>query len=174
MRHLPQLGFLCIATLSACKPDCGGVQAFNNFTYRGFANPVIHESNNPAFTEGPEYWSYGSPANGASEWQFKWGGVAQGPVTVVIDGQEFEGTGELDELECGTAVVNFGGIYTDDAVDVEHTFNASMSLNLWVDDNGSQFGGYLIWKESWSHPSSETGSFSAESHVIGELLSQGT
>ena len=79
MRHLPQLGFLCIATLSACKPDCGGVQAFNNFTYRGFANPVIHESNNPAFTEGPEYWSYGSPANGASEWQFKWGGVAQGP-----------------------------------------------------------------------------------------------
>lgn len=174
MRALALLTLTALPVVSGCSSDCGPHDQFNSFTWRVFANPVVFESTNPAFTAGPDYWSYGSPANGVSEWQFQWGAAPVGPVTVVIDGQSFEGTGDMDDTECGYALVTFGGTYLDSLNDVEHNFNASLSMNLWSDALGAQLGAFMIWKESWSHPSSESGTFNVDAHLTGELVSQGT
>lgn len=166
------IAVLLVPALSGCAPDCGAVNQFNTLTYRVFANPFEYTNDNPVFLEGPEFWSYGTPANGVSQWNFAWTGAAVGPVTVTIDGQTFEGTGELDEVECGQALVTFNGLYVDDANNVEHNFNASMSMTLWSEQGGGLMGAYLIWKESWTHPSSENGTFTANAHLTGELVSQ--
>lgn len=172
MRSLFLAALVSLPALSGCTTDCGPVSKFNTLTYRVFANPVEFTNDNPEFLAGPDFWSYGTPANGVSEWNFAWTAAASGPVTVTIDGQSFEGTGELDEIECGQALVTFQGVYVDDANSVDHTFNASMSMTLWAEQGGGQMGAYLIWKESWSHPSSEAGQFTSNSHLTGELISQ--
>ena len=166
---------LCVAAagLTGCQADCGSANAFNSFTYRVFANPFESTSDNQVFTSGPEFWSYGVPANGVSDWQFQWGGSHVGPVTVVIDDQSFEGEGDLDTVECGLATVRFSGVYFDEPTEVEHTFNASMALALWSENGVGKLGAYLIWKESWIHPSSEAGQFTANSHLTGDLVGQG-
>ncbi len=172
MRCLPALVALG-AALTGCTADCGLATSFNQNTYRVFANPVTWDSSNDLFTQGPDYWSYGTPANGTSTWQIQWGAAPVGPVTVVIDGQQFQGQGELDQRECGQGTATFSGTYLDEDRDVEHTFNASMSFALWSEDTGGKLGAFLVWKESWTHPSGENGQFSASSHLTGELAGQG-
>ena len=157
------------ALVSACAGQCPPASQISGRTYGVFANAVTHTADNDALFRAPNFYAYGIPSNGAGTWTFQWNQGDNGPVSVVIDGQSFSGTGEWDNLECGYGVVEFGGVYVDEPTGVEHDFQAISALTFYAD----QVGGLLIWAENWSSPDGESGTFRSESHVTVSLTGGG-
>ena len=147
---------------SGCSGQCGAGNQLNGQTFRVFANPVSWTNDNPAYTSGPDFYSYGAFANGVYTWSFKWGNADIGPVDVTVDGATFSAReGDWDPLECGHLIIDeMNGSYVDTA-GVEHNFSADLSLTVF----DGELGGLMVWAESWNAPDGESGAFRSTSHM---------
>lgn len=124
--------------LAACDPGCDAPGTLDGASYRMFGNLVDYE------VLGPEPYPGTSPVNGVSTWSFDWGDAAEGPVTVVIDQQPFEGMGTWHEAECGTFTVRFEGEWVFPGGRT-HDFRAAGNF-LYYD---VLIEGSLAWTETW-------------------------
>ena len=159
---------LAVVTLSpGCTAQCGSPSALSGVNYQVFAMPQNVSSDNPAFSDAPDFWSYGSPANGASRWSIKWGPSEVGAVEVLIDGQSFAGGGVWDNIECGHILItDLNGVYTDESGGSTHNFNANIGLTLY----GTEFGGEMFWAEAWQSPDGESGLFKGSVQLMGSRI----
>lgn len=103
------------------------------------------------------------PVNGWSDWSFEWSSAQSGPLTVLIDGQEFAGSGTWDPIECGNFSVSFNGIYGD-ANGVRHAFTTTGDF-LWFDQS---LEGLVFWNENWQ-TEYDSGKVSGESQLRGKV-----
>lgn len=151
---------LLVSTLAAagCNADCGSPEQVNG-RYAVFANVIAFDGEN---LEG--FPSYQTPANGWSEWAITWTNLSNGRITVAIDGQEFEGDGGWNEVECGNFSVRFAGIYTSD-LGSTHDFRADGQLVRFAD----RLEGTWAWSEQWAYDGDD-GTFEADGELAGDLV----
>lgn len=144
------------SALPGCSETCPTARdALNGKVFPVFAHVATWE---PADLAG--YPSDTSPINGAHDYGIEWATSApDGEVTVIIDGQSFDGTGRWSESECGNFVVAFDGVYELDG-DV-HAFSASAELVTWE----QHLDGFVDWQETWQAGAGEVGSFAADARL---------
>lgn len=130
--------WLLTAGLLACDPGCDPPGSLDGPTYRMFGNVVEYELG------GPEDYPGTSPVNGVTRWAFDWGDAAEGPVTVIIDEQQFAGTGAWGTQECNVFAVRFGGTWVAPG-GRRHSFEAAGNF-LYFD---ILLEGALAWDETW-------------------------
>ncbi len=144
----------------ACSADCGPASQLNGRVYRVWGNFLTVDSRKTDFNA-----THGSPSNGRANWEFAFGGDS-GSVTVIIDQQPFDGTGEWDPVECGSFQLRWDGEYVDDN-GVIHLFEANGDFVLYDDRLDAIVG----WNETWQ---SEQGSgrFNGRTQLTGEQYLQ--
>lgn len=161
---------MLISTAMGCSADCGPAAQLASRTYSAFTHPVSASGDNiSTLTGAPGFASYGLPVNGEHLWSFAFGAADVGPVTVSIDGQEFEGQGVWDSVECGSFTVeSLAGTYV--APDgAEHDFNAAMSMVVFE----QQLEGLVQWNEAWTLSDGESGTYRSTAQMRGVLTSGG-
>lgn len=124
--------------LLACDPGCDPPGSLDGASYRMFGNVVDYDLG------GVEDYPGTSPVNGVSTWAFDWGDAAEGPVTVTIDQQPFEGSGAWGTQECNVFVVAFAGEWLAPG-GRSHDFEARGNF-LYYD---ILLEGSLAWSETW-------------------------
>lgn len=141
------LSVLLLAPLGAgCRNICGTANTeLNGRVYRVFTN-----AEDWTLTNEEEFPFNGTPANGYADWALNWGAAASGPVTVLIDGQEFAGNGTYDTEECGNFQLRFEGTYVNEDRGSEHKLAARGDW-LFYD---KRLEGAIEWAEAWSTDSS--------------------
>ena len=142
--------------LAACDPGCDPPGAVDGITYRMFGNLVDYE------LIGPEPYPGTSPVNGVSTWSFEWGDAAEGPVTVVIDQQPFEGTGTWRLDQCGVFTVKFGGEWVFPGGRT-HEFSAAGNFSYY----DVLVEGALGWNETWREAGITGGMNATDAAVSG-------
>jgi len=140
----------------ACSDTCGLGSQLNGIDYDVFVKAIEYDIQNEAAFPGDA-----SPANGFATLTFEWGTANEGPVTVFIDGQPFEGTGSFDDQECGNFTVQFEGDYLHESGS-EHTF-AAAGLFLFYEQ---VIEGQINWAENFRTVDGKVGSFNVP---IGEV-----
>jgi hypothetical protein len=150
-----------LALAAGCGVDCGDPTQVNG-RYAVFANVLTFDGTNLE-----EFPSYGSPANGFSEWTIDWDRVA-GEVHLTIDDFPFTGTGVWDDIECGNFTLDFAGPYTD-ADGASHDLTATGSYVVFAD----QLVGDWTYSETWTSLDGESGTFDADGQVAGQVLAAG-
>lgn len=164
MERLLPIAWLPVLLLG-CEPNCPEPQTLNGQTFQVFANPLeeLNSQQLEAFTDAPDFLSYGSPMNGHSAWRIDWGASESGPLTISIDEQSFEGRGEWDPIECGHFSMTWEGEYlADDAT--RHDFSAS---GVFVTYEG-HLAGEMLWVQSWATGDGRAGSWRGRVGVVGE------
>jgi hypothetical protein len=155
---------------TGCSADCGPAAQLASRTYSVFTHPVSATGNNlKALTAAPNFASYGLPVNGENLWSFEFGAADIGPVTVSIDGQEYEGQGVWDSVECGSFTVEnlTGQFLAPDGT--EHDFSAAMSMVVFK----QQLEGLVQWNEAWTLTDGESGTYRSTAQMRGVLTSGG-
>jgi hypothetical protein len=140
---------------AGCSETCPPPTSIAERTWTVFVNPVTWEIDNeegfPAET---------SPANGEHEMNVAWpNNDLEGPITVTIDGQVFEGRGRWNDVECGQFSIGFNGRY--EAEGNVHAFSASALLVTWE----SNVDGFLDWQETWQSAEGVVGSYSTQAQL---------
>lgn len=159
MRHLLLAGVVALVA-SGCSDTCGLGSQLNGQTYSAFIHPIEWEFDNEEAFPGAA-----SPANGPVELTFEWGASSNGPITVVMDGQPFDGTGIFDEIECGNFVANWGGTYLSDE-GTEHEFKAA-ALFMYYD---TFLEGQLSYAEAFRNAQNQVGAYRVPlGEIRGEL-----
>jgi len=144
--HRIALAAFAFAPLSGCANPCSGPTQIAGIVYSGFSTVRTFGSASDSEEEIGEFPVYETPANGAHTWEFRWGGANTGPLVMVVDGQEFDGTGSWDLVDCGTFTVDVPEQpYIDDEGNV-HEFTTSGLFMAF----GPRLEGSLYWQESWS------------------------
>jgi hypothetical protein len=144
--------------LAACNADCGSPEQVNG-RYAVFANVLSFDGDN---LDG--FPSYQDPANGWSEWEITWTNIANGRVTVLIDGEEFDGDGAWDDVECGNFSLRFAGVYASD-IGSTHDFTTTGQLVRFAD----RLEGTFTWSEEWAYDGDD-GTFDADGQLAGDLI----
>jgi len=142
--------------LGGCNDNCGLGSQLNGVDYDVFAKALEYEIQNEAAFPGEA-----SPANGELTLTFEWGASNEGPITVFMDGQPFEGTGTFDDQECGNFVAQWEGEYLHES-GTEHAF-AAAGLFMFYDD---VLEGQLNYAENFRTPGGKVGAFNV---TLGEL-----
>ena len=145
---------------SACNADCGPASQLNGRVYKVFAAFVKVDSRR---TDVEATW--GSPSNGKGDWEFAWSGDS-GAMTVIIDEQPFDGTGEWDAVECGNFAIQWDGEYVDDN-GVSHLFEATGDFVVYDD----RIDGIAGWNETWQ-VDGRTGRITGRTQIRGEQYLQ--
>ena len=166
MRTTLALGFVVLtATSAGCSENCGLGNQINNLVYDAFIHPIGPWN----ITNADAFPAEASPGNGPLEFQIEWGATNQGPITVFMDGQSFDGDGVFFEQECGNIEIVWSGKYVSD-VGSEHNFGARAQLQFY---QGVIAGRVTRYSETWSYRD-EVGSYSAEaSDLFGESQAAG-
>jgi len=144
---------------AACGVDCGDPTQING-TYAIFANVQDYDGTNLE-----NFPSYGSPANGFSEWKIDWDRVAN-QVNLTIDNYPFTADGTWDPIQCGDFTLDFAGPYTD---------TAGVSHNLSV-TNGSfvvfadSINGEWDYDETWTDLDGNSGTFTTHGLLGGKII----
>lgn len=128
-----------VLLLAACDPGCDPPGTLDGATYRTFGNLVQYQLG------GPEPYPGFSPINGVTTWGFDWGTQLEGPITVTIDGQPFEGTGVWGDFECNTFTAQFAGRWVAPGGRA-HEFDAAGNFFYY----DVLIEGSLAWSESWN------------------------
>ena len=151
---------LALPLLAACKAECDPPSTLSGLTWTVFGNLVTWESTGPVNPPDP------FPVNGTTTWTFAWGGQAEGPVTVTIDGQVFDGAGDwgTEREACGTFGLVLDGIWTSSG-GVRHVFETSGDL-LFYDD---VLEGSLTWSDRWQFGEASGVIEASEAAIHGEL-----
>jgi hypothetical protein len=107
--------------------------------------------------------SYDSPGNGSGRWELYWGDNVNGPITVVIDGQEFAGSGSWDPIECGNFTIDVAGSYmVEGDTNQQHNIDMYGPIMFYED----RLEGRLTWREAWVK-GQETGTFRGQVQLSG-------
>jgi hypothetical protein len=144
----------------SCVSDCGPAGQISGRVYRVWGSFLTVDSRRTVVEA-----THGSPANGRADWEFAFS-ADSGPVTVIIDQQPFDGTGEWDPLECGSFQVRWDGEYIDDA-GIIHLFEANGDFVVYED----RLDGIVGWNETWNM-AGETGRFNGRTQLTGEQYIQ--
>jgi hypothetical protein len=142
---------------AGCQADCGPASQLDESLFRTFGNLVSHRTVNDE-----AYPAEGSPANGLSDWQFIWGDVTSGRISVEIDGQAFDADGNWDEVECGHFTVAGSGTYVSESFASEHTFEFDGDFTSYE----GRLEGIVVWAESWD-TADENGRMTGRSQLRG-------
>ncbi len=134
----------------ACSDTCGLGNQLNGRSYDAFIHPVELDANTSI--EGLPL--YASPGNGPVTIGFEFGTANDGPITVFLDGQAFEGQGIFYEQDCGNFSASWSGIYVGEdqpnGVATEHAIGVVGVFQFYAAADGSQvLAGELDWKETW-------------------------
>jgi len=142
--------------LGGCSDNCGLGSQLNGREYEVFVKAITYDFQNEAAFPGEA-----SPANGYMNLSFEWGTANEGPVTVFMDGQPFDGNGTFDDQECGNFVAQWEGEYLHESGS-EHAF-AAAALFLFYD---TVLEGQLNYAENFRTVDDKVGSFNVE---LGEI-----
>jgi hypothetical protein len=147
---------LAVLALAGCPPVCPEPAAVDG-SWSVFATVLDIEGDEPDFP------SYQTPANGASNWVLEWGAAADGPVGVQVDGQTLDASGVWSTRACGTFALDLSGVYTS-ATGSTHDLDAQAEWVVWQD----QLDGTWDWAEDWTDRDGvASGRFSARGQVEG-------
>ncbi|MFT4622892.1 MAG: hypothetical protein ACI8PZ_001548 [Myxococcota bacterium] len=149
-----------LAVLSACSADCGPASQINGTVYRVFGSFLTVDSRRT-----DAHATHGSPSNGRADWEFVWASDA-GAMTVIIDDQPFDGTGEWDLVECGNFAIRWDGDYID-SNGVTHLFEATGDFVVYED----RIDGIAGWNETWQD-GDDTGRFTGRTQLRGQQYLQ--
>lgn len=168
MRPLYATTVVAAALLTqGCAANCPAPQTLNGQVFKMFANHVELLSSAEdlkVFTAAPDFISYGSPANGKSEWVIDWGPANLGAVRVTIDDQRYDAKGDWNPVECGNFFLEFKGDYQSPD-GVTHSF--STYGNFVQHDN--KIHGELEWLEHFSNGAGKSGRYRAIVAIEGTL-----
>lgn len=148
-----------IPLLAACRPACDDPSVFDTRLYEVFGNLVDFESSS---TLGPQD-AY--PVNGYTTWSIVWGNTEEGPVTVTIDDQVFEGEGSWSAERCDTFSVAFSGVYRSEGA-VRHVFESTGEFLYFQD----VLEGTLTWSDRWSFGEASGTLEASEAGVVGRII----
>jgi hypothetical protein len=156
-RLLPALAM--IPLLPACTNPCQGPEQITGVVYEGFATVRVFGASSDDASELEGFPSYFTPANGSHNWEVRWGGANSGPVVLLIDEQEFDGTGSWDLVDCGTFTLDIPEqVYVD-----ERGNTHSFVLGGFFMAFQTRLEGSFRWAEAWeSADGTEDGQFIAE------------
>jgi hypothetical protein len=143
-----------VLAASGCAAPCAGPEQVSGVTYALFASVLTFGTTelDPAFPADE------TPANGASDWVFTWGGASAGPITVAIDDQAFDATGMWSDVECGNFTVEIPDQTFLAQDDSAHLFR--FSGRFLVYDDRIEGAGY--WSEAWTAADGTQGTFEAQ------------
>ena len=146
--------FLCsvVGLTGACSDTCGLGNQLNGRVYNAFIHPVEVDP----LTDVDDLPPYASPGNGSLQIGFEWGAANTGPVTVILNGQGFEGEGIFYEQDCGNFSASWSGIYLGASLPngqtTEHAIGVVGVFQFYEAADGSQvLSGELDWKETWQY-----------------------
>ncbi len=160
---------LLTAIASGCAAPCAGPEQISGVPYDVFATVLTFG----LVDDAAGLAAASTPANGTSVWRFDWGTTATGPVTVVIDDQELEGTGSWSTIDCGNFAIEIDDqpyVAPDDPDGTVHELRFS-GIFVAYDARLEGSGAYA---ESWATPATED--LEAASGVLNvpELQLRGT
>lgn len=145
MRMLVAMFLPLSGLLGACQSDCGLPNTvLDGRQYRAFGNVIDYTVGQTGAPPGDIL------VNGHTTLEFQWGGAAEGPVSVLIDGQAFEGEGYWNPVECNNFSVSFGGTFQS-AEGTAHNFTAAANFFAFTDVYfGELVEGSVAWNETWT------------------------
>jgi hypothetical protein len=147
---------------AGCSESCGLASQMNGATYEAFIHPV-----GPWEVENASIFpAEASPGNGPVAFGVEWGLSNTGPITVLMDGQAFDGEGVFYEQECGNFEITWAGQYLSE-VGSEHNFAARAVIQFY---DSVLAGRVYNYSESWKFEN-QTGSYSSvQSDIFGEIV----
>jgi hypothetical protein len=147
------------SVLVGCGNPCSGPTQIAGVEYTVFSSVRTFGAVSDEEDELAGFPSYETPVNGSHLWEFRWGGANVGPIVLVIDGQEFDGTGQWDVVDCGTFDVEIPEQTFVDSEGNDHVFVTSGFFMAF----DQRLEGSLYWAEAWSVAEDGTdGTFVAE------------
>ena len=151
---------------SGCTENCGVGAQLNGVVYDAFMHPVgpWEVANANAFP------AEASPGNGPLLFELEWGNLNEGPITVMMDGQAFDGDGVFYQQECGNMEIIWSGQYLS-AIGSKHNFAARALLQFY----GTTIAGQVTnYSETWAYEN-DVGSYSSViSELYGDSVGSGT
>lgn len=142
-----------------CSDICGAPTQINNIEYDSFVNARAF-----SLSDEDGFPAEGCPVNGPLAISFEWASeLGEGPLTVRMDGQAFEGSGTWSQMDCGNFQASWEGTY-EGSDGSRHTFVAAAAFVVWESTN---LEGFIEWDENWTSAEGVQGEFAASALLRG-------